>query len=859
MPESKLFLIDAHALCYRSYFAIKGLATSYGQATNAVYGFANTLKKILREYKPEYLAVCFDAGKKTHRQEKFAEYKINRPSMPDDLISQLPLIKEVVAAYNLPLFEMEGFEADDIIATLTSKASKENLDVVIVSDDKDMFQLIGDHVRIFSSRNDALIGPDEARQRFGIDPLRITDYIALAGDKTDNIPGVAGVGEVTARTLINEFGTLENLLKNVDKISSEKLREKIREQKEAAIFSKELAVLDASVPVSFDLKVLRVQEPDSSQLSELFRRLEFRRLAEEYSPEPQVADQPIETKKAVGEDLKDFLTKSEKDKIAAFLPEAADESGDGQIRRMFAATKDGSVYDISLDDERVRSSCRKIWENPAIIKVTHDIKNVRKVLAEKGEEVKGEVFDLLLAGYLLAPSQGNFDIGTLAWGYLQNSSGLLNQPSRAVSMLIALYGKIKEELKQKDLLKLFNEIEMPLSYVLFKMESAGVSIDEKFLADMSVDCDKRISALLKDIYRLAGEEINLNSPKQLSRLLFEKLKLPAVKKTKTGFSTNESVLVKLADKHPAINKILEYRQLAKLKSTYIDALPKLINRRSGKIHASFNQVGTETGRLSSNNPNLQNIPIRTELGQQIRRAFVPKSKDRWIISADYSQIELRILGHLAQDKNLLKAFKQDEDIHTFTAALIFDVKEKNVTAHMRNAAKRVNFGIIYGMSAFGLAKDLNVPQQEAQEFIDKYFLRYPGVKKFMDNEIAKAEKNGYVLTLLNRRRYIPEINSDNMAVQQFAQRQAINTPVQGSAADLMKLAMINIQNAMEKQKMDSRMIITVHDELVFDVAADEKESLVAIVRKEMENCMKLSVPIKVSIKAGKNWLETKEV
>lgn len=860
MSYPKLFLLDAHALCYRSYFAIKNLSTTYGQATNAVYGFISTLKKILKDHKPDYMAVCFDVGKKTRRQERFAEYKIHRPQMPDELISQIPIIKEVVSAYRLPSFELEGFEADDVIATIADKFSKDDIEVIIVSGDKDMVQLLSDKVKIFNTHKDGIIDCSAAREIFGIDPNQMTDYLALTGDKTDNIPGVLGIGEVTARDLIEKYGNLENIFKKVDSIKSEKIKEKLIAQKEQAVFSKELATLDRNVPISFDLQTLKVSEPDYQKLFELFKRLEFRKLTEEiaqYVPSQGKADKTIGVKPLKNkEEIDGLLSQIRKKKEFTFLFEPGDETQEIFPKGMAVSVGGQDAYVLS--DSKI-AHLKDVFEDEGILKISHNIKEGMKALHERKIDVKGKMFDCLLAGYLLSPSQGNYGIDALAWNYLKTSVSAKEDFAVSVDIIFRLYPLLRDELKDKSLIKLFEDIEIPLAYVLFRMETEGVAIDEKLLGKLSKELDKKLEGLVAKLYELAGMEFNLNSPKQLSHVLFEKLKLPVVKKTKTGLSTDEGVLVKLAKDHPLPALILEYRQMTKLKSTYIDALPKLINPKTGCVHASFNQAGTETGRLSSNNPNLQNIPIRTELGRQIRKAFIAKDKDHFIVSADYSQIELRILAHLSRDENLMKAFKNGEDIHAFTAAQIFDVKEKDVTSDMRNAAKRVNFGIIYGISAFGLAKDLDISLGQAQEFIDKYFLRYPDVKKFMENEIKKAEKEGFVLTLLNRRRYLPEITSPNMAIRQFAQRQAINTPVQGSAADLIKLAMINIQRELEEKKLHSKMIITVHDELVFDVPEKEKKSVVELIREQMEHTLNLSAPIKVTVKAGKNWLDTEEL
>ncbi len=853
--DKTVFLIDAHALCYRAFFAIKELRNSQGQATNAIYGFLNILRKLLRDYHPDHMAICFDAGKKTKRQEKFKEYKIHRPTMPDELVSQIPIIKEVVAAYNIPVFELEGFEADDLIATLTKKLSAGKFRVVIVSDDKDMLQLVNDGVEVFSSRQDKILTPEEIKQILGVNPEHVVDYISLAGDKTDNIPGIIGIGEITAQNLINQFGDLQNILKNINNVKTPKLRELLTQQKENAIFSRELALLDAQVPITITPDGLKLRDPDTKKLLALFKKLEFRKFAEEIAQDFKSDAAAISVTILNDPNLASFRQKASRHKLLAYIMEAADPLNHSSCSGLFMALdEDDGVYYCTVDQ---LSDLKEVFGNPNLVKITYDVKQCFKVFEAHGCVVKGKIFDCMLAAYLLSPAQGDYDITTLAWTYLEEMIASEDKYARETQVLLKLYVILLNTLHEKSLLKLFEEIEMPLAFVLYRMEIAGVGLDCEFLNRLSVEMQKKMDGLIDQIYKEAGEEFNLNSPKQLCHILFEKLKITPVKKTKTGFSTDEGVLLKLAEKHKIAALIIEYRQVAKLKSTYIDALPKLISPKTGRVHAYFKQTGTETGRLSSVNPNLQNIPIRTEAGRQIRRAFIPAQENHIIVSADYSQIELRILAHLSGDENLKKAFLKDEDIHAYTAALIFDVKEKDVTRDMRDVAKRVNFGISYGMSAFGLSKDLGIPQEEAIEFIEKYFLRYPKVKEFMDNEIEKARQNGFVLTILNRRRYLPEIKSKDMAIRQFAERQAINTPVQGSAADLMKLAMINIQKEIEKEKLASRMIITVHDELVFDVPLEEEKKMISLIRHQMEQSLSLAVPIKVSVKTGKNWLDMK--
>jgi DNA polymerase-1 len=852
MGLARLFLIDAHALCYRSFYAIRDLSTSRGQATNAVFGFVNTLRKILREYQPEYMAVCFDSPQRTHRQQKFAQYKIQRPKMPDDLIDQVPLIKEVVRTYNLAVFECAGFEADDLIATIAHRVEDKDIDVVVVSEDKDMFQLAQAHVAFFSVRKDAILGYEDVKGLLGFDPRQTPDFIALAGDTADNIPGVDGIGKVTARNLINVYGSLEDIFKNLDTVSPPAVKEKLFRHKETAVLSKELAVLDRNAPIEFHLNDLSVRSSDSKRLFEIFRDLEFTKFAREIMP-PEECPVPVLAEELRSEEAIDIVVAAiRKVGQAAFLvhcPEGADA-------RMIMAVDADKVFFVSINK---CGSLKEILAQEDILKITYNMKEAMKLLQAHDCVLRGKVFDVFLAGYLLGAGQGGLTLSALAWAYLKETLPQPEDVPTHVQYVARLYPVMAEALREGSLTALFEQIEMPLAYVLADMEACGVRIDVGLLQELSEECRRKIEDLTARLYRVAGEEFNLNSPKQLGHILFEKLSLPVIKRTKTGFSTDEEVLTVLARTHDFAGLILEYRQLSKLKSTYIDALPKLINPHTGRIHAQFNQTGAETGRLSSSQPNLQNIPIRTELGRQIRKAIIPLEDGHEIVAADYSQIELRILAHLSRDPNLTRAFEEDEDIHTFTASLIFDVKEDQVTDHMRDLAKRVNFGIIYGMSAFGLAKDLGAPQDKAQEFIDKYFLRYPKVQTFMEETIRQCERDGFVTTLLNRRRYIPEINSRNNSMRMFAQRQAINTPVQGSAADLMKLAMVHIHEKIQKQHLKSKMISTVHDEIVFDVPQEEKGAVVKMIRREMEHALELSVPVKVSVKAGVNWLEMEEV
>ena len=784
--SQRVFLIDAHGLCYRAFYAVKALKNSKGVPTNAVFGFCNILRKMLADFKPTHVAVCFDVGKPTHRQKKFAAYKIQRQAMPDDLVLQIQVIRDIVRAYGFPIFELEGSEADDVMATLALRFAKTNVDVFIATDDKDMAQLVGEHIKLYSPRQEKVIDVKDVVEKFGVTPEQITDYIALAGDTSDNIPGVKGIGEKGACKLLGEYKSLEGIYKNIDSVAPAKLQEKLTASQEQAFLSKELAILDTQVPLDAVLDDLAFPEPDRAKLFALFNGLEFRKFAQEYAPLDAGPQEPVG-------DLKTWV-------------EGRDEG------------------------------------KPIFI--VYDLKSLRKAGKVTESQLKHKIFDIYLADYLLAGGQGQYHLPTLR----ASDEGMRE-----------LYSIQKRLLKEQDLEFLFYDVEMPLSNVLFEMEADGVRLDVAVLGELSKECQIKITELEKSLFKIAGGAFNVNSPKQLSEILFERLKLPVVKKIKTGFSTNEEVLTKLSAQHPLPALILEYRQMAKLKSTYIDALPLLVDPKSQRLHATFNQAGAETGRLSSNNPNLQNIPIRTEFGQRIRKAFVPYTKGHVLLSADYSQIELRILAHLAGDEELKKACKGDGDIHRHTASLMFEVPENKVDDKMRYAAKRINFGIVYGMGSFSLAKDLDVSIAQAKDFIDKYFLRYPKVRQFLDGEIKKARDLGYVTTLFGRRRYLLDIHNRNMGLRQFAERQAINAPMQGTAADIIKIAMVKISRQMAKQKLSSTMIMTVHDELVFDVPQDEVKKMVTLVRQEMEGAMDLAVPMKTSVKVGPNWLEMEKI
>ncbi|MFH1888657.1 MAG: DNA polymerase I [Candidatus Omnitrophota bacterium] len=845
MAESRLFLIDATAFCYRAFYAIKALSTSSGQPTNAIYGFINILNKILKEKKPELLAICFDVSRDTFRAKKFAEYKIQRPPMPDELSGQIPIIKNIISAYGIAIVEREGYEADDIIATLTERAREKNIPVTIVSSDKDMLQLVDDGIAVFSPYKDEGTAYDKKKvsERFGIGPEKITDLIALMGDSADNIPSVPGIGEKTAVSLIGEFGSVDGLLNNISNIKPEKIRIAVNDNIGVIKLNKELATLDRNISLDFDPDKLKIGEPDRRELFRLFKSLEFKKLLKELDV---AEDRSPDMKIVVLEDkeLKEALRPQ--DELILYGGSLSDLAFYAKER--FFRVKDPGI------------NLKGILSDPGIRKIGHDLKGLKVSLLKGGIALEGLYFDTMIAAYLINPSKSGYTLNDLALDYL----GRLLKPGSvdsmdAVGIINQLRPKLEGELSDKLLLDLFTGIEMPLVSVLAAMESTGIRIDLEMLNKLSRDLENRLIGLVEDIYTASGSQFNINSPKQLRDILFERLKLPVIKRSKTGPSTDEEVLRKLADKHKLPAMLLEYRQLMKLKSTYIDSLPNLIDQKTGRIHASFNQTATETGRLSSSAPNLQNLPVKTELGRNIRRAVIAFDEDSYILACDYSQVELRILAHLSKDKDMISAFHEGRDIHKITASLVYGLEEKDISDSMRETAKRVNFGIIYGLTSFGLSRDLGIGVDEAQIFIDAYFLRYPQVKDYLQGQIRFAREEGFVTTMLGRRRYIPEIKSKNPGIRQFAERQAINTPIQGSASDLIKLAMITIHEEIKSRNLKSAMIIQVHDELVFDMPAEEEGEFIGLVMRGMEEVMKLDVPLKVDIKKGRNWSEMKGV
>ncbi len=914
----KLFLLDAYALIYRSYYAFirNPRFNSKGLNTSAMLGFTNTLLQLLEAEDPHYVGVVFDVSAPTFRHEMYEEYKANREEMPEDLRKSIPYIRKIIEGFNIPIIEKEGFEADDVIGTLAQKAKKEGFDTYMVTPDKDYAQLVEDNVRMYKPAKQGggaeVWGPGEVKKNFGIERTsQVIDILGLMGDSSDNIPGCPGIGPKTAQKLIEKYGTIENLYEHIDQLKG-KQKENLIEHKDQVFLSKKLVTIIQDVPIQFDKKGLTRQDANREALKVLFGELEFRNLSQRLNledVEPDAATQQTlfgETGAPAASVNKNqnidsvahkyYLAENEmqraslraelavKDAFCFDTETTGLDTHTAEIVCLSFSFKEHEAYCVPLPSKReeaqkVLEEFREIFADEKIEKIAQNIKFDLLMLSNYGIGVKGKLFDTMLAHYLIQPEQKH-NLDYLCSIYLNyekvptekliGKKGKNQRSMRSVDkeklrdyacedadLTFQLKHHLDPLLDKYEMRQLFEMIEMPLVPVLVHMENAGVKINSEVLKNYAGKLREQIIAIEKEIFELAGEKFNVSSPKQLGPILFEKLKIDTnARKTKTKqYSTSEEVLVRLSDRHPIVNKVLEFRGLKKLLSTYVEALPELINKRTGKIHTSFNQAITSTGRLSSFNPNLQNIPIRDESGREIRRAFIPSDKDHTFLSADYSQIELRIMAALSKDGEMLKAFREGKDIHAITAAKIYKVPENKVTSDMRRKAKTANFGIIYGISAWGLSQRLNIPRSEARELIDGYFESFPKIKGFMDQQIETAKNKGYVQTIKGRRRYLNDINSRNGVVRGMAERNAINAPIQGSAADIIKLAMIHIFEQFNKKGLKSKMVLQVHDELNFDVLKTELETVKGIVKKEMEHTVELDVPLTVEMNAASNWLD----
>lgn len=892
--KKRLYLIDGSALAYRSYFAFirNPLINSKGENTGAAFGFTRALMKILEEEKPDYLAVVFDTPEPTFRHHEYPDYKATREKMPDDLVSALPRIRQLITAMQIPILELPGFEADDVMGTLARQAENRGLITLLVTGDKDFMQLVNPHIKIYNLRKAGeeaeIIDEEGVRQKIELPPAQVIDYLGLTGDASDNVPGVNGIGPKRAVQLLTEFGTIERVLENASRVSPQKIGQSLIENAELARLSKRLVTIRCDVPIRMDWDAMTVTEMNRPVLAELFKELEFRTLARQFT-EAEIDQKVNYQVVASAADLDQLVERLAQSGSFVFdLETTSVDPMRAQIVGMSFAIQPRQAFYIPIQLPRldeieplnlkpVLEKIGPLLQNPGYKKSGQNIKYDMLVLSQYGIQVQGIDFDTMVASYLLNPSGRQHNLDSISMQYLNYkkipTTDLIGTGKKQITMAevplakicqyacedadIALRLRLHLEpmLQNAGLMDLFQEIEIPLISVLKQMEFNGVCLDDLYLAAMSKDLDQGLRKIETEIYHSAGIKFNINSPQQLAKIFFEKLKLPSSRRTKTGFSTDVAVLEELAKQHPLPRLILDYRQLAKLKSTYVDALPRLVNPKTGRIHTSYNQTVAATGRLSSSDPNLQNIPIRTEIGRQIRRAFIPQDADHVILDADYSQIELRIMAHLSGDQTLRASFINEEDVHRRTAALVFHLEPEAVTQDQRRRAKEVNFGIMYGMGAYGLSQRLEISVEEADQFIQDYFSYYPGVKEYRDSTIAEARKLGYVKTLLNRRRFLPEIHDKNRNIREFAERTAVNTPIQGTAADMIKVAMIRIHQRIEKQGLDSKMILQVHDELVFDVRRREIDIMRALVQEEMEQALPMQVPVKVEIGIGPSWLE----
>ena len=923
----RLFLIDGYALIYRAFFAMisRPLTTSKGENTSAAFGFTRFILKILKDYAPDYLGVVLDSGD-SQRTAIFPEYKATREKMPDELRASLPRVRSLVEAFRIPILELADHEADDIIGTLASRATEAEVDVVIVSGDKDFYQLIGEGVSLLNPGRGGQANVDEewvdarnAAERLGVPPARVCDYLALIGDSSDNVPGARGIGPKTALKLIETYGPVEEILAHAKEISGKRARESLLENRENVLLSKRLVTIIRDLPVPLDLDALRVGDPDRERLKQLFAELEFHGLVREIAaPEPETdrleADYRVVESVAGVRDVADRIRKAGSASLYA-LGSAVDGPMRSELVGLAVATAPGAawylplthrarteVLELGLDDaESVHAGAadenlpalsapdmkplRTVLEDAGIVKTGHDLKYATVLLRRSGIELRGASFDTMLASYLIEPGRRDHELGSLALQHLGHSAmawedlcgkgrdvtpvaeceldRVRDFACEKADLADRLRERLAPQLEAYHLERLFEDIEMPLIDVLADMEQAGIRIDLEFFREVSRKLERELAHIQDDIWKEAGEEFNINSTPQLREILFDKLELPVLKKTKTGPSTDASVLEELAaEGHRLPTLLMEFRQLDKLRSTYVDALPILVNPRTGRLHTSFNQAVAATGRLSSADPNLQNIPIRTEVGAELRKGFVA-DRGHVFLSADYSQIELRVLAHLSGDVTFTEAFRSGADIHKRTAALVFGVEnEASVTPQMRDAAKTINFATIYGIGPFALSKQLGTTVAEAKTFIESYFERLPDVRRYLDRQIERAYEEGYVETLAGRRRYIPEVKARNYNIRQFGERAATNAPVQGSAADIIKIAMVRIHEALSRDEEDDggrrvRMLLQVHDELLFEVPEDRVEEITGLVRREMESAFELSVPLKVATGVGSSWYDCK--
>ena len=870
-----LYLIDGSAYIYRAFFALPALNNSKGLQTNAVYGFTTTLLKIIREHKPDGLAVAFDEKGPTLRHEEFKQYKAQRPPMPDGMKAQIPYIHRVVEALNIPATRQAGYEADDLIGTLARQAEQAGYDVVIVTGDKDMLQLLTPHVHIYDPVKNKWSGEDECRERFGVEPGRVIEVMGLMGDSSDNIPGVKGIGEKTAMKLIAQFGTIDELLSRLNEVTPARVKTLLTEQGEQARLSRKLVTIDTQSPVEFHPESYRIKPPHDEQLADLLRELEFTSLLKSLQPSPKQQDTKSHETLIIEDEAtaQRFVGELPKDVPLGLHCLLASQPGVHADVLGLALSAGEQTAFIPIDIHSFMRPILPVLHDTHRPKIVHDLKATLLAFHRIGVTLAPPYMDTMIADYLLNPNRRDHSLNTIVLERLgerlgshmqeqaqpqslfEIDTGSREETAEAAAALAKLSPVITEQLTAQGSMKLFTDVEMPLVPVLADIERNGFSLDVEGLHDLSKELERELDRMMETIAGLAGGEFNINSPKQLATVLFEKLGLKPLRKTKTGYSTDEDTLTQLATQHELPNQILNYRSLSKLKSTYVDALPELVRPETKRLHTSLNQTVAATGRLSSTDPNLQNIPVKGDYGLRIREAFiVPKGHE--LLCADYSQIEPRILAHLSQDPRLLSVFTKGEDIHMATAMEIFGLPSSQITRDMRRAAKTVVFGIVYGISPFGLSQNLGVSQAESKKYIDTFFERFAAVRALMDRNIAEGREKGYTTTILGRRRPIPELQSSDPAQRGFGERMAVNSPIQGSAADLIKVAMINVHKTLHEELPHVKMILQVHDELIFEVPDHDLEEAKRLVKQEMEGVGKqlgLSVPLKVDLGVGKNW------
>lgn len=889
MTKDKLMIIDGSSLLYRAFYALPLLTTKDGIYTNGAYGFLTMLYNLQDQYQPDYICVAFDKSGPTFRHKEYEEYKGTRQETPSELAGQFSIIRDILKSMNIVTLEMSEYEADDIAGTLARQGEEKGLEVILVTGDKDYLQLATEKSKVLLTRKGISDMEEFDREtileEYGLEPKQLIDVKGLMGDKSDNIPGVPGIGEKTGLKLIKEFGSIEEVYKNLDKVSGKKLKENLIENENIAYLSRKLGEIITNIPLDLGIEDLKVKDANWEELLPLFEKLEFKsfinRAPDKYRNKEDEIEINYEYKIVSAEEIEEVAKSLSQEKKLAFkfLIDGSNIIED-EIISLGIKPQTGSTYYIDLSNmgERFIQLFKPIFENPQIEKIGHSLKKDMAILFRYGIQIQNYGFDSMIAQYLIDPSQSDYSINKLSEEYLgaygtdeemllgkgkgKKTFSQLSEEDRAshlsftLETVFALEGKMIEKIREYDMEDLYYNVELPLTEVLSSMEYLGFKVDEDQLKMLGEQFDAEIKSLTEEIHQLGGGEFNINSPKQIGEILFDRLNLPVIKKTKTGYSTSVEVLEKLKDKHPIIEKILRYRQIVKLKSTYIDGLTALINRKTGRIHSSFNQTITSTGRISSTEPNLQNIPIRTEDGRRIRKAFVAEKPDYTLVDADYSQIELRVLAHISQDEKMMEAFIKDQDIHTKTASEVFHLPMEEVTPSIRNNAKAVNFGIVYGISDYGLSQDLNITRKEAKDFIDKYLDNYTGVRQFMEDIVVEGKEKGYVETLLHRRRYIPELKSKNFNVRSFGERIAMNTPIQGSAADIIKVAMVKVYKALREKGLKSRLILQVHDELIIETHMDELDEVKTILKEIMEGSISLSIPLRVDIEIGDSWYET---